>query len=170
MLGMPPTKKLEIEDASDERSRIAGMLAREHVAVLVSTIGMRLNRGATAYYRSTWDIGAVEWRLLMTLKNIDSLNVSELSEAADIDKAAASRSLAALEGRKLVSIEQTRSRGRAAIVKLTADGRDFATRLTEASRRREARLFRKFSAAEKKRLAELLHQLSEALENADWEH
>jgi DNA-binding MarR family transcriptional regulator len=48
---------------------------------------------------SAWNIGAVEWRLLMTLKNIESFNVSELSDAADIDKAAASRSLAILEER-----------------------------------------------------------------------
>jgi DNA-binding MarR family transcriptional regulator len=167
---MPATKKLAIEEASSERSRTAGMLAREHVAVLVSTIGMRLNRGATAYYRSAWNIGAVEWRLLMTIKNIESLNVSELSDAADIDKAAASRSLAILEERGLVSVEQTRSRGRAAIARLTPEGRKFAAKLTEVSRRREARLFNDFSPADKERLKELLHQLSQALDKADWEH
>ncbi|MCA1454677.1 MarR family transcriptional regulator [Bradyrhizobium sp. BRP22] len=167
---MPATKKLEREKASDERSRIAGMLAREHVAVLVSTIGMRLNRGATAYYRSVWNIGAVEWRLIMTLKSISSLNVSELSDAADIDKAAASRSLAILEERGLVSVEQTRSRGRAAIAKLTAEGRKFAAKLTEVSRERDARLFREFSPPDKERLRDLLHRLSRSLEKADWEH
>ena len=103
---MPATKKFEREKASDERSRNAGMLAREHVAVLVSTLGMRLNRGATAYYRAAWNIGIVEWRLLMTLKSIESLNVSELSDAADVDKAAASRSLAILADRGLISIER----------------------------------------------------------------
>src|SRR3569832_313863 len=128
--GMHATKELEVENGSDARSRTSGMLAREHVAVLVSTIGMRLNRGATAYYRSAWNISAVEWRLLMTLKTIEALNVSELSEAADIDKAAASRSLAVLADRGLVSIEQTRSRGRAAIAKLTGAGRKFAARVT----------------------------------------
>ena len=167
---MPAAKKLEVEQASNERSRTAGTLAREHVAVLVSTLGMRLNRGATAYYRAAWNIGIVEWRLLMTLKSIESLNVSELSEAADIDKAAASRSLAVLADRGLISIEQTRSRGRAAIARLTCEGREFAARITEASRKREARLFKDFSAADKQQLSELLHQLSNALDHADWEH
>ncbi|QIG94892.1 MULTISPECIES: MarR family winged helix-turn-helix transcriptional regulator [unclassified Bradyrhizobium] len=167
---MPAAKKLEVEEASNDRSRTAGTLAREHLAVLVSTIGMRLNRGATAYYRSAWNIGAVEWRLIMTLKSISSLNVSELSDAADIDKAAASRSLAILEERGLVSVEQTRSRGRAAIAKLTAEGRKFAVKLTEVSRERDARLFKEFTPSDKERLRELLNQLSHSLEKADWEH
>jgi len=146
------------------------MLARDHVAVLMSTIGTRLSRGAMAYYRSTWNISTVEWRLLMTLNSIESLNVSELSDAADIDKAAASRSLALLQERKLVSVEQTRSRGRAAIAKLTADGRKFAAKLAKVSREREARLFKDFAIADKERLNALLQQLSRALDGADWDH
>ena len=106
----------------------------------------------------------------MTLKSIESLNVSELSDAADVDKAAASRSLAILADRGLISIEQTRSRGRAAIAKLTREGRDFATRMAEASRKREARLFKDFPIADKKQLSQLLLQLSNALDHADWEH
>ncbi|MHC2332816.1 MarR family transcriptional regulator [Bradyrhizobium sp. USDA 4454] len=167
---MPAAKKLEPEQASNDRSRTAGTLAREHLAVLVSTLGMRLNRGATAYYRASWNIGIVEWRLLMTLKSIDSLNVSELSDAADIDKAAASRSLAVLADRGLISIEQTRSRGRAAFARLSREGKDFAAKITEASRNREARLFKDFSAADKQQLSQLLHQLSNALDQADWDH
>jgi DNA-binding MarR family transcriptional regulator len=167
---MPPSKRLAVREIAPGRSRVAGMLARDHVAVLMSTIGMRLSRGAMAYYRAAWNISTVEWRLLMTLNNIDSLNVSELSDAADIDKAAASRSLALLQERKLVSVEQTRSRGRAAIAKLTAEGRKLAAKLAQVSREREARLFKDFSAADKEHLNALLHQLSRALDCADWDH
>jgi DNA-binding MarR family transcriptional regulator len=167
---MPPSKRLAVREIAPGRSRVAGMLARDHVAVLMSTIGMRLSRGAMAYYRAAWNISTVEWRLLMTLNNIDSLNVSELSDAADIDKAAASRSLALLQERKLVSVEQTRSRGRAAIAKLTAEGRKLAAKLAQVSREREARLFKDFSAADKEHLNALLHQLSQALDCADWDH
>jgi DNA-binding MarR family transcriptional regulator len=167
---MPPSKRLAVREVAPGRSRVAGMLARDHVAVLMSTIGMRLSRGAMAYYRATWNISTVEWRLLMTLNSIESLNVSELSDAADVDKAAASRSLALLQERKLVSVEQTRSRGRAAIARLTVDGRKFAAKLAQVSREREARLFKDFAAADKERLNALLHQLSRALDCADWDH
>jgi DNA-binding MarR family transcriptional regulator len=123
-----------------------------------------------AYYRAAWDIGTVEWRLLMTLNSIESLNVSELSDAADVDKAAASRSLVLLQERKLVSVEQTRSRGRAAIAKLTAEGRELAAQLAQVSREREMRLFKDFKTADKQRLNALLLQLSRALESEDWKY
>jgi hypothetical protein len=39
-----------------------------------------------------------------------------------------------------------------------------------ASRKREARLFKDFPTADKQQLSQLLHQLSNALDHADWEH
>ena len=159
---MPTTKGLTVDVSPTDRPRVAGTLADEHVAVLVSTLGARLNRGATAYYRSTWNIGTVEWRLLMTLNSIEALNVSELSDAAYVDKAAASRSLVLLEERGLVSVEQTRSRGRAAIARLTAEGRAFAAKLAEVSGARDARLFKDFAPADKEQLRHCLLYTSDA--------
>jgi DNA-binding MarR family transcriptional regulator len=169
-LGMPAGKGLALQETLPGRPRFTGMLARDHVAVLVSTLGSRLSRGAMAYYRTAWGIGTVEWRLLMTLNSIESLNVSELSDAADVDKAAASRGLVLLQQRKLVSVEQTRSRGRAAIAKLTAEGRKLAGKLAQVSRERDARLFKEFTAADKERLSALLHKLSGALDSEDWKY
>lgn len=167
---MPTNKKPAIEEALSERPPVVGMLAREQTAVLVSTLGARFSRGAMAYYRAAWNVGTVEWRLLLILNSIEALNISELSDAADVDKAAASRSLALLQERKLVSVEQTRSRGRAAIAKLTPEGRQLAIRLTQASREREARLFRDFTAAEKKCLDALLLRLAAASDTDDWNY
>ncbi len=167
---MATSKRLAVQETTGPRGQIAGTLGREHIAVLLSTIGARLSRGSMMYYRAAWNIGTVEWRLLMTLNNMEALNVSELSEAADVDKAATSRSLVLLQERKLISVEQTRSRGRAAIAKLTADGRKLAAKLSAISREREARLFKDFSTADKERLNALLRQLSRALDDADWEH
>ena len=167
---MRTTKTLAVNDAPPARSSSGGKLAQEHITVLLVSIGMRLNRGATAYYRAAWDLGMAEWRLLLLLSNTKSLNVGELSEVADLDKAAVSRSLTLLEERKLVSVEQTRTRGRAAIAKLTVEGRKLSTQLMQVSLQRQARLFKNFSRADKERLNALLHQLSQALADADWEH
>jgi DNA-binding MarR family transcriptional regulator len=167
-VGMPTSKGLA--QSPPDHPHFVGMLAREQTAVLVSTLGARLSRGATAYYRAAWNIGTVEWRLLMILNRIEALNVSELSDAADVDKAAASRSLVLLQKRKLVSVEQTRSRGRAAIARLTAEGRKLAAKLTQVSREREARLFKEFTAADKEHLNALLLRLSCALDTDDWKY
>jgi DNA-binding MarR family transcriptional regulator len=112
----------------------------------------------------------VEWRLLIVLKDTEFLNVGELSEAADLDKAAVSRSLALLQDRKLVSVEQTRTRGRAAIAKLTAEGRKLSEKLLRVSREREALLFKYFTPADKEHLNVLLRQLTLALAGADWDY
>ena len=112
----------------------------------------------------------VEWRLLLVLNSTASLNVGELSGAADLDKAAVSRSLALLGERDLVSVEQTRTRGRAAIASLTDEGRKLAAKLLQVSRAREARLFKTFSPDDKDRLNQLLHKLATALAAADWDH
>jgi DNA-binding MarR family transcriptional regulator len=168
---MPSTKTLMVNDAPPSKpSPFAGMLSQEHIAVLLSNIGGRLHRGATAYYRAAWGIGMPEWRLLVVLKSTESLNVGELSEAADLDKAAVSRSLVFLQERKLISVEQTRTRGRAAIARLTAEGGKLSEKLLQISREREARLFRTFSRADKEHLNQLLQQLTHAMAGADWDH
>jgi len=167
---MATHKEFADQNSEPDRPRSVGLLAQEQIAVLVSILGARFSRGATAYYRSSWDISTVEWRLLLTLLRTDSLNVGELSDAADVDKAAASRSLTLLQERKLVSVEQTRSRGRAAIAKLTPEGRKLASKLAQASREREARLLRDFSATERACLNDLLLRLSRALDSDDWKY
>lgn len=167
---MPTTKAAAVNPTPPKRSPHAGMLAEEHMAVRLSNIGLWLNRGATAYYRAAFNLSMVEWRLLLVLNSTASLNVGELSGAADLDKAAVSRSLALLGERDLVSVEQTRTRGRAAIASLTDEGRKLAAKLLQVSRAREARLFKTFSHDDKDRLNQLLHKLSTALAAADWDH
>jgi DNA-binding MarR family transcriptional regulator len=167
---MPSIKILPTNEGPPREPHIGGILGQEHIAVLLSSVGTRLNRGATAYYRAAWNLSMVEWRLLIVLKDTEFLNVGELSEAADLDKAAVSRSLALLQDRKLVSVEQTRTRGRAAIAKLTAEGRKLSEKLLRVSREREALLFKYFTPADKEHLNVLLRQLTLALAGADWDY
>lgn len=167
---MPAAKPSEMRGEPPRPSPIGGILGEEHIGVLLSSVGTRLNRGATAYYRSAWNLSMVEWRLMMVLKDTEALNVGELSEAADLDKAAVSRSLALLEERKLISVEQTRTRGRAAIARLTAEGRKLSEKLLRISREREAALFKYVTPADKENLKALLHQLTLALVGPDWDY
>jgi DNA-binding MarR family transcriptional regulator len=148
---------------------IAGLLAQQHITILLVGIGLRLTRSASAYYRAAFDLGMAEWRLLMVLRSTEALNVGELSAAADLDKAAVSRSLVLLQKRKLVSVTQTRTRGRAAIAELTPEGRKLSARLIQVSLQRQTRLFRNFTKADKERLHVLLAQLAQELTDADWE-
>jgi DNA-binding MarR family transcriptional regulator len=145
------------------------LLAQQHITILLVGIGLRCTRSASAYYRATFDLGMAEWRLLMVLRSTEALNVGELSTAADLDKAAVSRSLVLLQQRKLVSVTQTRTRGRAAIAELTAEGKKLSARLMQVSLQRQERLFKNFTKADKERLHALLARLSQDLTAADWD-
>jgi len=162
-----PVATVPADDVSPDQET-AGLLARQHITVLLVGIGLRLTRGASAHYRAAFDLGMAEVRLLLVLRSTEALNVGELSAAADLDKAAVSRSLVLLEERKLVSVEQTRTRGRAAIASLTPEGKKLSARLTQISLQRQARLFKNFTKTDKERLHALLNQLSQDLTGADW--
>jgi len=157
-----------IAEAVEEVPLAGGLLGDEHLTVLLVGIGLRLNRGAAEYYRAKWDLSMIEWRVLLVLHRTTSLNVGELSNAADLDKAAVSRGLALLEERKLVQIEQTRTRGRAAIAQLTAEGSKLCAKLLRVSQDRHERLFTEFSKTERDVLGKLLRRFARTLDHADW--
>ena len=149
--------------------KIGGVLAEEFVAVLITTVAMRLTRGSTHFYRTRWDIGMAEWRVLLVLERSDALNAGALAVAAGLDKAAVSRTLAALETRKLVALERTHSRGRAVFARLTADGHTLCRDVLRASRRRQQTLFTVFPQADAEALIETLQRFAKALDEVGWD-
>lgn len=96
---------------------------------------------------------------MLAIGTSDHRIVREVAENADIDYAAASKSLRLLEQRGLVHIEQTNRRGRAAIAKLTPDGMEVYRHLLEAARRRQKRLLADFTPQEVELLWSLLRRI-----------
>lgn len=140
-------------------------LAQEYIAVLVTSLAGRLNRGASSYYLREFGIGMTEFRIVLAVGLAKGLNVGEVATAADIDKAAASRSLRLLQGRGIVEMEQTSTRGRAAIVHLTPAGRIFERDLKKAARRRDQRLLEALSAQERVLATGLIRKLIDCVPN-----
>ena len=134
-------------------------LAEEYIAVLVMSLAGRLNRGAASHYQKHFGITMVDYRIVLALGLAKGLNISAVAAAADVDKAAASRSLRALEGRGVVELEQTGSRGRAAIVHLTDAGRQLERQLKKSSRLREQRFLSLLAPGEHAQAIALLKQL-----------
>ena len=95
--------------------------------------------------------------------------VREVAEMADLDYAAASKSLKLLQQRGLVAIEQTQRRGRAAIASLTPEGLVVYRQLRSAARRRQQRLVAAFTPEEVDTLWSLLRRVEQAVPymNAD---
>jgi len=134
-------------------------LADAYIAVLVMSLAGRLNRGASNYYQKHFDISMADYRIVLALGLAKGLNISAVATAADVDKAAASRSLRALETRGIVELEQTATRGRAAIVHLTEAGRQLERQLKKSSRQREGRFVSRLTADEHTQAIALLKKL-----------
>jgi DNA-binding MarR family transcriptional regulator len=134
-------------------------LAEEYLAVLIVSLAGRLSRGAASYYLRRFEIGMVDYRIVLALGLAKGLNISAVAAAADVDKAAASRCLRTLEERGIVELEQTSSRGRAAIVHLTPAGVTLERELKKSSRLRERRFVSTLTEAERAQVAVLMKKL-----------
>jgi DNA-binding MarR family transcriptional regulator len=102
-----------------------------------------------------------EWRAMMAIGATAESIVREVAEMADLDYAAASKSVRFLEERGFVSVEQTTGRGRAAIVRLTPEGRVVYKKLKSAARRRQAKLVDTFDSVEIELLWSLLRRVEQ---------
>lgn len=136
--------------------RAVPALAGDYTAWLVTSLAIRLSRGASSYYTRAWGIGSTEYRLIMALGRDGAGNAVHVAAAADVDKAAASRSLKTLQERGLVALLRG---GRAVAVSLTAEGAAMHKSLISASRRRDKRLTRGMSPADVARLTADLRRL-----------
>jgi DNA-binding MarR family transcriptional regulator len=129
------------------------------IAAYIMGVANRLANGASNHYRSRHNLGMAEWRTMMAIGESSHRIVREVAEMADLDYAAASKSLKVLTLQGLVEVEQTRSRGRAAIAKLTPQGQKVYAELCQSAMARQERLLATFSKAEVAQLWSLLRRI-----------
>lgn len=134
-----------------------------YLAAYIMGVANRLANGASNHYRSRYDIGMSEWRAIMAIGTSTHRIVREVAEMADLDYAAASKSLKLLAERGLVTMEQTQRRGRAAIASLTPEGLALYRRLRDSARRRQQRLLAGFTPDEVQTLWTLLQRIEAAV-------
>lgn len=158
---MPPAESARSRSLRPVRleGRAGTALIDEYMGAYMVSLANRLSAGASAYYRRHWGVGMAEWRVLVAVGGSRGLIVREVAEAADLDNAAASKSLKLLKDRGLVDMRQTQRRGRAAEVSLTPEGLALCRKLRAASRRRNERLMSGFNALEAAQLWALLRKL-----------
>ena len=135
-------------------------LATDFIGWLVTSLSVRLSRSASSFYMERWDIGTTEYRLLLALGVEHECSAAFVAAAADVDKAAASRSLQVLSQQGLVTLAR---HGREMTITLTETGRSLSQELYSTSQQREIRLTHGMSAAQVKRLRADLHTLIENL-------
>lgn len=132
-----------------------------YLAAYIMGVANRLANGASHHYRTHFNLGMSEWRAMMAIGGQDELIVREVAELADLDYAAASKSVRVLEERGFVSVEQTSRRGRPAVVRMTPEGTETYRKLRDAAQRRQRRLISTFTPDELATLWSLLRRVEQ---------
>lgn len=132
-----------------------------YLAAYIMGVANRLANGASHHYRTQFNLGMSEWRAMMAIGGQDELIVREVAELADLDYAAASKSVRVLQERGLVSVEQTSRRGRPAVVRMTPAGTETYKKLRDAAQRRQRRLVSTFTPDELATLWALLRRVEQ---------
>ena len=130
-------------------NRLTQMLDRQMGRLLAETVG----------------IGYGEWRLLAALSCIGSVPFGVIVEVTLIDKALASRGLAALEAKNLVRKAPTAGDARSVTVELTTRGRRLVGRITPLWRVRQEHLLLGLTQAERITVYQAIDKLARRLEN-----
>jgi DNA-binding MarR family transcriptional regulator len=127
------------------------------IGAITTSLSNKLSSGASQEYRTRFDLGVVEWRVLAQLGAEPWSTGAQLSQTIGLDKASISRSLRLLEYRGLI---QTRSGGgRRQEAALTGEGWAVHGRILEVARAREDSLLEGFAPGEVDTLVELLQRL-----------
>jgi DNA-binding MarR family transcriptional regulator len=140
--------------------RVLPPLTDEYTGWLITSLARRLSRNASQHYTRGWGVGSTEYRLVMAIGRAGPCSAVRAAAGADVDKAAASRSLKVLLEAGLI---ETVRIGRRMETQLTAEGRDLHAALTEQTARRDERLTRGFEPAEIERLRADLRRLLDNL-------
>ncbi|WP_043837199.1 MarR family winged helix-turn-helix transcriptional regulator [Muricoccus aerilatus] len=118
-----------------------------YLPVVLSKLVAELRQSANAFFRQRYSITLLEWRILSFLAAEGSASAYAIGTEAELDKAAVSRSLRALEQRALVLIDRMPgdARGRLAVT-LTSEGRALHDTIFDEIMERHARLVDGLSA------------------------
>jgi DNA-binding MarR family transcriptional regulator len=130
-----------------------------YLPFLFVSISNNLYRSASQIYQSRFGIGVTEWRVLTALAAEANSTANRLCEIAELDKAAASRSLKVLESSGYVAIAPHKSDARKRIVTFTPAGLNLYEKILNVARDRQARIAAGLTAEETDTLIALLNRV-----------
>lgn len=85
-------------------------------------LGNTLQSLFSQFFQRQYDIGAVEWRMLVVLAREPEITMSRVTEIIEMDKAAVSRALAKLDDKRLVTTSVVGTNARSKLFRLSPAG------------------------------------------------
>ena len=136
---------------------------RAFLPAAIMLLAQKIAASASATYRPRFGVGLTDWRVLAALGAEPWIASARIAQACGLDKAAVSRSLAALRAAGLVEGDGGAAR-RGDLLALTPAGLALHDRLVEAATERERGLLEGFSSQDRVHFAELIARMSLAAE------
>ena len=130
-----------------------------YVPFLIISISNSLYRSASQFYQSRFGIGVTEWRVMSALAAVPNSTANRLCQVAQLDKAAASRSLRVLENGGYVTVLPHETDARKRMVGFTASGLVLYEKILAAALKRQERMVSGFDAEEVGLLIALLQRV-----------
>ena len=130
-----------------------------YVPFIIISISNNLYRGASQFYQARFGVGVTEWRVLSALAAEPNSTANRLCQIAQLDKAAASRSLKVLEKDGYVTIAPHRSDARKRVVAFTPAGQALYEKILTVALQRQEKMVEGFSPEERDTLIGYLHRL-----------
>ena len=130
-----------------------------YLPFLIISISNGLYRGASQFYQARFGVGVTEWRVLSALAAEPNSTANRLCQIAQLDKAAASRSLRALESGGYIAIEPHNTDARKRTVAFTSAGIALYDKILGVALKRQERMLAGFTAEETAMLLSFLQRV-----------
>ena len=130
-----------------------------YLPFLIISISNGLYRGATQFYQARFGVGVTEWRVLSALAAEPNSTANRLCQIAQLDKAAASRSLRVLETGGYVTIAPHETDARKRTVAFTPAGMALYEKILGVALKRQERMLAGLSPEETATLISLLQRV-----------
>lgn len=164
---LPDELFLVSPDGSADAPAAPTLSFRNSPVVLITFAGNRLTREATRAYQAEFDIGVMDWRMLVMMTRSPGCSVAQASRVTGIDKAAVSRSLHRLEQAGFAQAEALGEDERRKSWSLTAAGHALHAKLLPHALERQRGLLDGFSPQEVQDFTGYLQRFLANIENAD---
>jgi DNA-binding MarR family transcriptional regulator len=140
-------------------TKLATIDHNRYVPFLIISISNGLYRGASQFYQSRFGVGVTEWRVLSALAAEQKSTANRLCQIAQLDKAAASRSLRVLETAGYVTIAPHATDARKRMVAFTPSGHALYEKILNVALKRQERMVAGLSPEEVAALIALLQKV-----------
>lgn len=130
----------------------------EYVPALVNILSSRLSSSASTTYRTLFELGVLEWRILVLLSRESGVSAQQVGAVVGQDKGPVSRGIRAMEKKGLLRVDQA-ERGNRHQLSITPRGEALFRASFPVAMEREERLLSGFSESERTMLREFLRRL-----------